>query len=101
LILKKLSIFLLILTTFTILTTGCGRSAPAQPPAQNGPSPDVAAALVEGRCARCHTLDKVYRERNAQLWPGIVTRMVNMSPGLLTDDEYNLVVEYLQENYGK
>jgi hypothetical protein len=103
--LKKLSSFLLVLTMFVLLVTGCARSAPAQPPvqppAENGPAPDVAATLVEGRCARCHALDLVYRERDAQLWPGIVTRMVSLSPGLLTDDEYSLVVEYLQENYGK
>ncbi len=99
---------------FALLATGCGRNAPAQPPvqpptqnapeqppAENGPAPEIAAALVEGRCAHCHTLDKVYRERDAQLWPGIVTRMISLSPGLLTADEYNLVVEYLQENYEK
>jgi len=107
--LKKLSIYLLAVTIFAFLVTGCGSSAPAQPPAQppvetpaeNDPALEEAAALVAGRCARCHTLDQVYRERDAQLWPGIVTRMVSLSPGLLTDDEYNLVVEYLQENYGK
>ncbi|MBT9169488.1 MAG: hypothetical protein DDT19_02848 [Syntrophomonadaceae bacterium] len=88
---KKLSIFLLFLTIFALLATGCGRNAPAQPPeqppAENGPAPEMAAALVEDRCARCHTLDKVYRERDAQLWPGIVTRMISFSPGLLSTDE--------------
>jgi len=107
--LKKLSIFLLLLTIFALLVAGCGSSAPAQPPTQppaqppvqEEPAPEEAAALVESRCARCHALDIVYRERDSLLWPGIVTRMIANSPGLLTDDEYSQVVEYLQENYGK
>ncbi|EEG78088.1 c-type cytochrome [Dethiobacter alkaliphilus] len=56
------------------------------------------AELVEERCSQCHGLDQVYRERGN--WPATVDRMVDKRPGLLDDDEYDLVVEYLEENYG-
>ncbi len=57
-------------------------------------------ALIEDRCTRCHGLDRVYVERREGSWRGIVESMVDKSPGLLDDEEFDAVVEYLQENYG-
>lgn len=106
---SKCMMFLLVLAAL-LLVAGCNSgSQPTEPPAQNGPGAEEPAeqvsanaeALVEDRCARCHNLDRVYRERDAELWPDIVTDMVKKSPGLLTDEEYGIVVEFLQKNYAK
>ena len=87
----------LVLIVFLLgfVLTGCG---PAQEPA----APDEpAVALIENRCSTCHGLDQIYTERNPEEWPGIVETMLEKSPGLLDDSEFELVVEYLQEYYAK
>lgn len=96
---------------FFLLTAangGCGarRETPAPPPPPPREEParpesSPVTALVEERCARCHDLNRVYRTRKKEAWPGIVTRMAGMSPGLLSEEEQELVVRYLQENYGE
>jgi hypothetical protein len=100
-----LLLFLLSLGT----AAGCGprRETPAPPPPavtepQRGEQqPSPVAVLVEERCSRCHDLTRVYRTREKTAWPGIVSRMVRMSPGLLSAEEQELVVRHLQDNYGE
>jgi ferredoxin-NADP reductase len=60
---------------------------------------EVARALVDQRCARCHSLDRVYRavETPAE-WREIVTRMVGYaagSTGALQPGEDQRIIEYL------
>ena len=62
--------------------------------------PLPAEALIEDRCTQCHGLDRVHVEKSKEEWPEIVERMVDQSPGLLDDEEFDVVVDYLQENYG-
>jgi mono/diheme cytochrome c family protein len=106
---RKLIILLLLLSLVAVFAIGCGATEPTQPPAnndneENDPGNGIAldgAALVEDRCAGCHNLDRVYREYDKERWPDIVSIMVQKQPGLLDDQEYERVVDYLQENYGK
>jgi ferredoxin-NADP reductase len=60
---------------------------------------EVARALVDQRCGRCHSLDRVYQavETPAQ-WREIVTRMVGYaagSTGTLQPGEDERIIEYL------
>ena len=60
---------------------------------------EVARALVDQRCGRCHSLDRVYKavETPAQ-WREIVTRMVGYaagSTGALQPGEDERIIEYL------
>ena len=60
---------------------------------------EVARALVDQRCGRCHSLDRVYKavETPAQ-WREIVTRMVGYaagSTGALQQGEDERIIEYL------
>jgi mono/diheme cytochrome c family protein len=99
---KYIFLFLLSLVVFVIVGCGTGENQDP-PPDQEEPvtTPIDAATLVENRCAECHNLERVYRKRDKELWPDIVTTMVKKSPGLLTNEEIQLVEEYLQDNYSK
>jgi mono/diheme cytochrome c family protein len=103
---KKFVILLLLLTLVLAVAVGCGNGGADSPDPNDNEEPNdepvlSAQELVEQRCSTCHNLDRVLRERNEDQWPGIVTTMVNKSPGLLDDEEYDLVVEFLQENYSR
>ncbi|NLN07522.1 MAG: hypothetical protein GX167_07885 [Firmicutes bacterium] len=95
-----LLLFLLSLALFT----GCTQS-PNEPRGNNQEEPPqdevtlTGAELVETRCAQCHSLDRVSREREDQDWLEHTERMRAKSPDLLTDEEAKLVLEYLQETY--
>jgi hypothetical protein len=109
---NKLIVFLLLAALLLTVLPGCGGRTTPPPPdngngngnGQNGPGDDPlldGATLVAQRCARCHNLERVEREYETDEWPAIVTRMEQKSPGLLSEQEYDVVVEYLQENFGK
>ena len=55
--------------------------------------------LVANRCAQCHSLDRVNRDRAQNDWPTFITRMMSKSPSLLTTEQGTLVVGYLQQSY--
>lgn len=59
----------------------------------------VARALVDQRCSRCHTLDRVYQtEQSPQEWRATVTRMVSHaagSPGALQPGEDEQIISFL------
>ena len=87
----------------TLLLTGCGSPAPSQEPAaaptealQRGDG----AALLEDRCAVCHSLDRVERaQKSSEEWAQTVTRMVGKG-AQLNEDERATLVDYLAETYG-
>ncbi|HYL35626.1 MAG TPA: photosystem P840 reaction-center cytochrome c-551, partial [Bryobacteraceae bacterium] len=60
---------------------------------------EVARALVDQRCGRCHSLDRVYKTvQTPEQWRGTVTRMVGYaagSTGALQPGEDQQIIEYL------
>ncbi len=63
------------------------------------PKMEVARALVDQRCGRCHSLDRVYKATETpDSWREIVTRMVGYaagSAGALQPGEDQQIIEYL------
>ena len=63
------------------------------------PKMEVARALVDQRCGRCHSLDRVYKTvEPADQWREIVARMVEYaagSAGALRQGEDQQIIEYL------
>ena len=72
-----------------VVLVGCAQSA--IPSITPDTSVDITAAcrLVNRRCTRCHTIDRVLRaEVQAEQWPGYVRRMRLMpSSGIPPEDE--------------
>jgi ferredoxin-NADP reductase len=62
-------------------------------------SREVARALVDQRCGRCHSLDRVYRTAaTPEEWRATVTRMVGLAAGssnAIPPGEEQQIVEYL------
>ena len=61
-----------------------------------------ARTLFRERCAGCHELDRIYaraREERSRpaAWLHVVTRMRAKSPGWISDEEAERIVEYLRE----
>ncbi len=66
-----------------------------QPAAADG------AALLEARCAECHSLERVTgTHKNRDGWVRTVGRMVEKG-ARLSADEQEILVDYLTETYGQ
>ena len=61
---------------------------------------EKARSLFLDACTACHTLDRVKVQHfSKEEWRGVIAGM--LSEGVpLTDEETNLLVEYLAENFG-
>jgi cytochrome c5 len=69
-----------------------------KPPAE--PAAGDSAALLEERCAVCHTLDRVMgTQKTREEWEQTVTRMIGHGAEL-TEDEQATVIEHLAATYG-
>lgn len=68
-----------------------------------GPTPGLAASgeeLLQDRCTRCHTLDIVQTaSKSLAEWQITVERM-RAKGTQLTDDEVQVLIEYLADTYG-
>ncbi len=75
-------------------------ATPEEPPA-SGPPPTLGGAeLLEQRCTRCHGLDLVEAaSKTAEEWETTVERM-RAKGAELTDEEAQILIEYLAETYG-
>ena len=88
---------------------GGGGPAPETPVTETTPAAMVSPAppgepggeeLLQVRCTRCHTLDRVQAAAKTQAeWEATVERMRGKGAEL-TDAEAQTVVEYLTETYG-
>ena len=69
---------------------------------RNGATTEVARALVDQRCGRCHSLDRVYKATmSADEWRETVTRMVEYAAGsanALQPGEDEQIIAYLASN---
>ena len=59
------------------------------------------ATLVQERCSKCHTLDRITSARGtAAEWTAVVQNMVAKG-AQLTPEEETVVINYLSTTYGK
>jgi mono/diheme cytochrome c family protein len=57
-------------------------------------------ALVQTACSQCHGVDVIVGQpRSREEWGEVVSRMVG-NGAQLSDDDYNLVIEYLATHLG-
>lgn len=90
-------LFVGLLLMALVIACGGGEEPTQVPPA---PPTVSGAELLQGRCAECHTLDRVEAASKTQAeWEATVARMRGKGAEL-TDDEAQTLVEYLVENYG-
>jgi mono/diheme cytochrome c family protein len=75
---------------------------PAVPATESQPGPSIdGAALLQDRCADCHTPEKVKdRPQTKDQWDRIVTNMISRGANL-NDAEKQALVDYLAKTYGK
>jgi cytochrome c5 len=109
---KTISLIIVLLITMSMLLAACGSksaststqsSAPAQQPADK---PTIAPAsggngeaLLNDRCTKCHSLDRVTSaKKSASDWEKTVTRMVGKG-AQLTSEEQKVLVDYLAKTY--
>jgi cytochrome c5 len=110
---KTTLLTVILLVTLGMLLAACGSkagstatqpSAPAQQPA-NKPTVAPASggdgeALLNDRCTKCHSLDRVTSaKKSAADWESTVTRMVGKG-AKLTSEEQKVLVDYLAKTYG-
>ncbi|GAB4403533.1 MAG: hypothetical protein Kow00123_14730 [Anaerolineales bacterium] len=90
---------ILLLAWSSIACTGPQQPAPTSP-AATAAQPD-GAALLQARCTRCHTLDRVQQTpRTASEWETIVARMRSKG-AQLSDAEADALVQHLARTFGK
>lgn len=81
------------LAAISMLTIGTNAYAQELPEGQG-------KALVKTACSQCHNLDVVIGQpRSREGWTDVVSQMVG-NGAVLSDDDYNLVIEYLAANFG-
>jgi quinoprotein glucose dehydrogenase len=57
-------------------------------------------ALVQTACSQCHAIDVIVgQKRSREEWGDVVSRMVG-NGAQLSDDDYNVVIEYLATHLG-
>ena len=96
-ILKKGLHFTCLLFAVVLLLAGCtGRETPEQKEEVRELSGEE---LVSTHCNQCHSLDRVTRQREDAEWQEHIKRMLEKSPEMLTEEEYERLLQYLQENF--
>ena len=87
---------IVLIAVLTLMVAACGST-------ESGSSSMSAAdgqALLEERCAVCHDLERTTsQQKTADEWEDTVTRMVQKG-AVLTEDEQQVLIAYLAEEYG-
>jgi cytochrome c5 len=69
--------------------------------ARNFGKKDRGRELFEDVCSYCHSLQKVRsQELSKEEWGGLIKGMISEGAPV-TDEEFNLILDYLAKNYGK
>lgn len=103
-------ISLLVLGVASLAVACGGGGEPPQPPSASPtptetlaplpPSSVSGAELLQNRCTECHSLDMVMAASKTQgEWEATVTSMRDKGAEL-TDEEAQILIEYLAETYG-
>jgi len=109
---KTTLLTIILLVTLGILLAACGSKAkstatqPSSPAQQPADKPTVAPAsggngeaLLNDRCTKCHSLDRVKSaKKSTSDWESTVTRMVGKG-AKLTSEEQQVLVDYLAKTY--
>jgi len=104
---SKRSVSLLLIAVGLVLlglaAVACGgvvEEPPAPPPAEETAGDLGGEDLLEARCTVCHSLDRVKTASKTQAeWEATVERMRGKGAEL-TDEEADILSEYLAETYG-
>ena len=60
-----------------------------------------AKALFESKCKLCHSIEKPKsKKKSSDGWKNTVMRMKNVNGCPISDDEAEIIIKYLAENYG-
>jgi hypothetical protein len=54
-------------------------------------------ALFEKRCAKCHTLDRTYKNETAEYWTAIVKKMKSKMFSGVSDEDAKIITQYMIE----
>ena len=99
---KTILIACILLIILGMLLAACSSKGGATATQSSG-SPSTTldgATLVNTRCNRCHSLDRVTSaHKTADQWKTTVTRMLS-NGAQLTPDEENVLIAYLAKTYG-
>jgi cytochrome c5 len=105
---KTVLLTAILLVTLGMMLAACGSkakstatqpSAPAQQPAVAPASGGNGEALLNDRCTKCHSLERVTSaKKSASDWQKTVTRMVG-NGAILTSEEQKVLVDYLAKTY--
>ena len=60
-----------------------------------------AKSLFEQKCSRCHTIERPKSKQKTRAeWEATVMRMKNVNGCPISDQEAEIIINYLAENYG-
>ena len=58
--------------------------------------------LFESKCSLCHSIDRPKSKKKSKAgWEATVMRMKNKNGCPITDEEAKMIIDYLDEEYGK
>lgn len=63
---------------------------------------DKVEQLFESKCSLCHSVDRPKSKKKSKTgWETTVMRMKNKNGLTITDEEANMIINYLADKYGK
>lgn len=99
---KSILIFIVLLTVVSMVLAACGSKGGTNATQPSGSTSTTAdgQTLMNTRCNKCHTLDRVTSaHKTADQWTQTVTRMIS-NGAQLTSDEEQVLIAYLAKTYG-
>ncbi len=91
-----------LLYTFVISCTFLISGLPFQAAASGHETKVDAEGLFEAKCSVCHPTNKPKSKKwKRAKWEKTVKRMMKKKKTLMTDEEAEIIIDYLAENYGK